>query len=88
MDAYLENNANCVLELIPSVELNVPADNSSSSPLLALAQQAATPAVVHSITHCESPSEYGAPQEHWETAVEPELELPPDPQLTQLESPR
>jgi len=40
------NNDNCVSELIPSVELNVPGDNSSSSPLLALAQQAATPAVV------------------------------------------
>jgi len=46
MDAYLESNANCVLESIPSHELNVPADNSSASPLLALAKQAATPAVV------------------------------------------
>ena len=46
MDAYLSRNVNCTLEIIPSVELNVPADNSSSSPLLALAKQAATPAVV------------------------------------------
>jgi len=88
MVAYMFNNDNCVSELIPSVELNVPGLNSSSSPLLALAKHAATPLVVHSITHCKSPTWEPAPQEHWEKVVEPELEVPPDPQLTQLESPR
>ena len=88
IDAYLFRNVNCVPDQIPSVELNVPADNSSSSPLLALAQQAATPAVVHSITHCEMPRWNPASQEHRETAVEPEFEVPPVPQLTQLASPR
>jgi len=46
MDTYLEINANCIPESIPSHEFNVPADNSSSSPSLASAKQVATPAVV------------------------------------------
>jgi len=47
MDANLLHNDNCVLPLMPSVELNVPADISTAFPFTAMLNHAAMPLVVH-----------------------------------------